>query len=259
MKKSTKYTATSPGLWATLALFISLTPFSLFAQTPTAEEILEKIDANIVFDKAITETKMIIHGRTRSRTVEAKSWVKGSDMALVEYLSPAREQGKKMLKTEDKIWIYTPEPTDRIITISGHLMRQSVMGSDLSYEDITDNSSLIEDYDGRLSGVEKYREWDCWILELVAKTDDISYFKRKIWVDKEKNIAVKEERYAKSGKLLKTTEITEMFFQDNRWFPRHMLFKDALSKGKGTEYILEKIDMNVEIPDYYFTKAGLKK
>lgn len=231
----------------------------VFGQQPTANEILKNIDANMVFDKAITETKMIIHGRSRSRTIEAKSWVNGTDLALVEYLSPAREQGKKMLKTEDKIWIYTPEPTDRIITISGHLLRQSVMGSDLSYEDITDNSSMIDDYTGTILGSEKYLDWDCWVLELVAKSEDISYYKRKIWVDKERNLAVKEERYAKAGKLLKTTEITEMFFQDDRWFPKHMLFKDALSKGKGTEYILEKIDLNVEIPDYYFTKAGLKR
>ncbi len=94
---------------------------------------------------------------------------------------------------------------------------------------------------------------------MIAKNKDISYFKRKIWVDKERNLAVKEERFAKSGKLLKTTEVIETFFQDNRWFPKHMKFKDALSKGKGTEYFIESIEFDADIPEHYFTKAGLKR
>ncbi len=231
----------------------------LFGQTPTAKEILQKIDDNMVFEKAITTAKMIIHGRTRSRTITSKSWAKGNDLAMVEYLSPAREKGTKMLKTKNKLWIYTPEPTDRIISISGHLLRQSVMGSDLSYEDMTDNSSMIDNYEAKVLGDEVILGRKCWILELIAKNKKIAYYSRKIWVDIERLLPIKEERFAKSGKLLKTTEITEAFFQDNRWFPRHMHFKDALSKGKGTEYILESIEFDADIPEYYFTKAGLKR
>jgi len=241
-------------------LFISLLFIpSLFGQKPTADEILKKVDENMVMDEAITRTKMVIHGRTRSRTITAKSWVQGEENALVEYLSPPREQGKKMLKSEDKIWIYTPEPTDRIITISGHLLRQSVMGSDLSYEDITDNSSLIENYAATLLDDETIMNRACWVMELVATTEDIAYYKRKIWIDKERYLPLREERYAKGGKLLKTTKITEAFRQDGHWVPKQMIFKDELSKGKGTEYIIESIDFNVDIPEYYFTKAGLKR
>ncbi|MFP4548990.1 MAG: outer membrane lipoprotein-sorting protein [Fidelibacterota bacterium] len=238
-----------------LLLFIP----SLFSQQKTADEILKKVDENMVMDEAITETKMIIHGRTRSRTITAKSWIQGEEKALVEYLSPPREQGKKMLKTKDKIWIYTPEPTDRIITISGHLLRQSVMGSDLSYEDITDNSSLIENYDATLLDDETIMDRDCWVMKLIAKSEDIAYYKRKIWIDKERYLPLREERYAKGGKLLKTTKITDAFQQNGQWVPKHMLFKDELSKGKGTEYIIDSIDFDVDIPDHYFTKAGLKR
>lgn len=241
-----------------ITLILAIWVSAILSQVPEAAEILAKIDHNMIFDQAVTTTKMVIHGRTGSRTIEAKSWARGSDLALVEYLSPPREKGKKMLKDKDKIWIYTPEPTDRIITISGHLLRQSVMGSDLSYEDMTDNSSLIDNYTATVTGKESFSDRDCWVLELTARSRDISYFKRKIWVDKERNLALCEERYAKSGKLLKTTEILEVFFQDKRWLPRHIRFKDALSKGDGTEYFIESINFDVDIPEVYFTKAGLK-
>ncbi|MCK4640134.1 MAG: outer membrane lipoprotein-sorting protein [Candidatus Marinimicrobia bacterium] len=231
----------------------------LMAQTPSAEEILNKIDENMVIDQAISTSKMVIHGRVGDRTIESKSWSKGNDLAMVEYLSPPREAGTKMLKTADKLWIYTPEPTDRIITISGHLLRQSVMGSDLSYEDITDNSSMIECYNAEILGTETIRDRECWVLELTAKKDDISYYSRKIWVDTERLLPLKEERFAKSGKLLKKTEILEVFKQDGRWYPKHMIFKDMLSRGKGTEYFIESIDFDVDIPEYKFTKAALRR
>jgi hypothetical protein len=40
-----------------------------------------------------------------------------------------------MLRLENQLWIYSPS-TDRNIQNSGHMLRQSVMGSDLSYEDM---------------------------------------------------------------------------------------------------------------------------
>lgn len=240
-----------------LTLFAFISPLS--AQTPTGEEILRNIDRNMVADQAIRLSTMIIHGRKGSRTVTSKAWVKGNDKAFVEYLSPAREKGKKMLKLEDKIWTYTPEPADRIITISGHLLRQSVMGSDLSYEDITENDELLELYDVVVEGEEEIDGRRCFVLNLTAKKKGVTYHFRKMWVDAERWLPLKDELYAKSKKLLKTMTILEVFQVDDRWFPKKMLFKDALSKGKGTEFIIDSIDFNAEVPDHKLTKAALRK
>ena len=97
------------------------------------------------------------------------------------------------------------------------------------------------------------------MLQLTAKKRGLAYHARKLWVDSERFLPLKEERYAKSGKLLKTTDIVEMFQQDERWYPKKMVFKDMLSKGKGTEYIVDSIDFNVEIPSYMFSKAALRR
>ncbi len=243
-----------------LMLFpVLITPDSLCAQTPTGEEILRKIDENMYAEQAETTTTMIVHGRTGSRTITSKSWAEGQNKAFVEYLSPARERGKKMLKLDDRIWNYTPEPNDRIITISGHLLRQSIMGSDLSYEDMTDNDKLYELYDAEVEGEEELDGVQCYVVKLSAKKKGLAYESRKMWVDTERWLPLKEERYAKSGKLLKKTDILEMFQQDGRWYPKKMVFKDMLSKGKGTEYVVESIDFNVEIPPHLFTKAALRK
>jgi negative regulator of sigma E activity len=133
------------------------------------------------------------------------------------------------------------------------------MGSDLSYEDMTENDKLIELYDAVVEGEEVVDGRPCFVLKLTAKGQDVAYYARTLWVDAERWLPLKEERYAKSGKLLKTTNITEVFQVDSRWYPQKMIFKDMLSTGKGTEYIIESIDFKVEIPDYMLTKAALRK
>ena len=227
-------------------------------QQPTAEFILQKIDDNQNADTRIVRSRMIIHGRRGSRTMESVSWIEGDNKSFTEYLSPAREKGTKMLKLEDDLWTYSPS-TDRIIRISGHMLRQSVMGSDLSYEDMMEDYSLEEMYYASIIGGEKVNDRDCWIIELTAKTEAVAYHSRKIWVDKERYNILREDRFGKSGRLLKTTVITDVRKQDGRWIAGRVVFKDVLKKGKGTEFIVDSVEFNKEIPAYRFTKAALKR
>jgi hypothetical protein len=81
----------------------------------------------------------------------------------------------------------------------------------------------------------------------------------KIWVDKERYVPLRENRYAKSGKLLKTTEVKSVSQRQGRWVADHVSFKDALKSGEGTEFVLDSIRLNVPIPDYIFSKAVLRK
>lgn len=240
-----------------LTIILLLIPTVLWAQEPTGKEILDRIDKNMASKSTISISKMVIHGARQTRTIEAKSWGIGDEKSFTEYLAPVREKGTKMLKLEDELWIYSPS-SDRIIKISGHMLRQSLMGSDLSYEDMMDNAKLLEDYDAGVIGTEVIDERDCWIVELQAKTAEVNYQMRKIWVDKIRFIPLKEELYAKSGKLLKKTELSEITKIGNRWYPKKIIFKDMLKKGGGTEFIIDEIEFDTEIDEYIFTKASLK-
>lgn len=238
----------------TVALLLMV---SVLSAQPTGKEILDRIDKNMSSDTRYVKSKMVIHGARTSRTIESESWAEGDQAALTVYLSPAREKGTKMLKLEDKLWIFSPS-TDRTIQISGHMLRQSVMGSDLSYEDMMDDPTLTSKYDAVVVGSETYNERECWIVEMHAKVDDVAYQMRKLWVDNERYIPLKEELYAKSGKLLKKTELTDIKRIGSRWYPGKITFKDMLKKGAGTEFIVDEIRFNVEIPEHLLTKAALR-
>lgn len=239
-----------------LLLAWSVIPVS--AQYPDGRELLQKIDGNMSSENRIFTSSMIIYGRRSTHTVKMKTWTAGEKKSFTEYLFPAREQGTKMLKLEEQLWIYSPS-TDRIIQIAGHMLRQSVMGSDLSYEDLMEDNSLARQYNAIVTGTEEVDGRQCWVVDLKAIVPDIAYQGMKLWVDRERYIPLREEMYAKSGTLLKRTELSDVQKIGNRWYPRKILFRDMLRDGKGTEFIIEEIEFNVPIPEHIFSKASLKK
>lgn len=232
--------------------------FWLQGEFPDANQILEKVDQNMISKNQVATSKMIIHGRRNDRTITSKGWTEGSEKSLSEYLSPAREEGTKMLKLEDQLWIYSPS-SDRTILISGHMLRQSVMGSDLSYEDMMEDRKLTEVYNAKVTGEEKIEDRDTWVLQLQAKVDDATYQSRKLWVDQERYVPLKEELYAKSGQLLKKTTMKDVEQIDGRWYPKTVVYKDMLKDGEGTEFTLVDVKFDQDIPEYIFSKAALKR
>ena len=69
----------------------------------------------------------------------------------------------------------------------------------------------------------------------------------------------KEELYAKSGKLLKQSVMSDVERIGRRWFPKTIFYKDMLKQGsEGTEFKITKIQFDTEIPEHLFSKAALK-
>lgn len=241
-----------------ILIITSIVSWVLFQNYPDATQILDKVDYNMRSETQITESKMIIHSKRSSRTVESKGYSQGTSQSFTEYLAPEREKGTKMLKLENHLWIYSPS-TDRTIQLSGHMLKQSVMGSDLSYEDMMDDRKLKDMYQAKVTGEETIDNRNTWILELNAKVEDATHEKRKIWVDQQRYVPLKEELFAKSGQLLKKTVMTDVTQVGNRWYPKKINYKDMLKDGQGTDFVVVSIQFNAPIPEYIFSKASLKK
>ena len=225
----------------------------------SVKDIIREIDKNMNAKSRVLTSKMIVHGRRSSRTIESRNWVVGIDKAFTEYISPPREAGTKMLKIGNKLWTYSPQ-TDRVIQISGHMLRQSVMGSDMSYNDMMEDKPIEKLYGASIEGSIEINGRDHWIVVLEAKINGLAYPKRKLWIDKEYLLPMKEELYAKSGKLLKTSTMSDVKRIQGRWFPSRFNFRDELKRNsKGTEWIIDDIEFDIEISNSRFSKALLRK
>jgi len=123
-----------------------------------------------------------------------------------------------------------------------------------------EDEPLMDRYTTTLEGSVIINGRDHWIILMEAKVKGLSYPKRRAWIDKEYFLPTKEELYAKSGKLLKTSTMDGIKKVQGRWFPSRYIFKDELKRtSKGTEWIINEIQFDSEIPDSRFSKARLRK
>ena len=246
------------------SLLLAVAPIASAADPlPTASEILKHIDQNMTFESRVMTITMTSVNTRRTRAFTMKAWGRGEDMASIEYVEPARDAGTRMLRMGDELWMYMPA-VEKTQKISGHMLRQGMMGSDVSYEDMMAAGDLESDYTATVLGLEDCGPANpgrhCYKVQMDAKSPEISYPKRVTWIDSEYFIAVKSEMYAVSGLLLKTWEMSDIqTFPDGRHFPTKMTITDKLQEGTSTTLAFTDLTFGVTIPDDVFTTSWLER
>jgi outer membrane lipoprotein-sorting protein len=224
----------------------------------TGEQILEKMDDNRDHRTVSAKATMEIHvgEEVRTKTMRIRGVTEGS-LSVVEFTNP-EDRGTKYLMRGDDLWIYFPDEDD-VVKISGHMLKEGMMGSDVSYEDALEADLLSGKYDISVAGEDTLDGKPCSIVELDAKVRDVPYYKRKMWVDKETFVAWKEERYAKSGKLLKVARVLEVEPVGGRHFPVKSEMVHALRKDSKTIFEMRDIELDVEMDRDLFTLRYLRR
>jgi outer membrane lipoprotein-sorting protein len=223
----------------------------------TADGILAAMDRNVNFGTVTYTGTMEIHVGDEVRTKTMKVSAVGDEKALVEFTNP-QDQGVKYLKLKKELWIYFPSEQD-MVKISGHLLKEGMMGSDVSYEDALEADAVKTKYTASIEREERYDGSDCWVLLLDAKVKDAPYFRRRLWVDKEIFLARKQEMYAKSGKLLKVSTVLEVKQIAGRHFPVKVELSDKLRRDSRTVFTMSDIAFDVLLPDNLFTLQNLQR
>ncbi|BDU51097.1 outer membrane lipoprotein-sorting protein [Haliovirga abyssi] len=238
-----------------LIIMIALLAIFNLGYGMTGDEILKKVDENITPNSIKYNGEMIIFKRGRKYTKKMKIYGKGTEKSFVEFTYPSRDKGTKYLRIGDNMWMYLPK-ANRTVKISGHMLRQSMMGSDFSYEDQTNRNKLYDIYNSKVKEETK----DFYLLELVVKKGvETSYYKRLIWIGKTNFNLIKEEMYAVSGKLLKAMTVLKNDIIDGKYYPSDIKMEDKIKKNSYTEIIMKDIELDVNIKDSMFTLRALER
>ncbi|MBA7532871.1 hypothetical protein ES705_25101 [subsurface metagenome] len=235
-----------------IALLIFITA-GLFAIT--AEEIIIKMELNLVYNTAIVEGRMVINDRFGTRTSTYISYAEGEEKSLLEFTN-IEDAGQKILRLKDEIYLYYPD-AEETIRLQGAALRQAVMGSDFSYEDMTGDKGILDSYAVTLDGEGTVDGFPCYILTLTAKTRDVPYQKEIMWVDKELFIYRQVHKLAKSGKLLKEMKVMDLIKIDGLYIPSRLIMVDKLKRNSSTEFYMDSIELGVDLPVDIFTLAEL--
>ena len=155
----------------------------LFAQSPTAAELLRRIDDNEIFTTIQYEGEMIIEHQNRRFVKTMNAWARGNTHSFIEFTNP-EDRDTRYLRRDGRLWVYSLD-IEGVMPISGHMLRESMMGSDLSYEDTLDNATLSSRYTPVFLEDEILNGRAVWVLELNAMSRTESYPRRVLRVDKE--------------------------------------------------------------------------
>jgi len=240
-----------------IVLVLAISPVATTRiQALTAEEIINYRDDNEYIESAYMEASLIIEDR---RVMEKKmlSYIQG-DKALVEFTNP-QDRGTKYLLIDDELWMFFPAAED-LVRISGHMLNQSMMGSDFSYQDMMESDRLSDIYEFTLLGEEMLAERPVYLLKGQLKEgEEGAYAKRKIWIDSERFIALQEELYARNGQLLKIMTARKIEEQaDGRWYPMKIIMEDQLRENSRTVFKLNKLDFSHDFSVDIFSLDNLQ-
>jgi len=243
-----------------LCSLIALLPVqeNLFAQSLpslSGEEILKKIDENAFFGILHYRGIMEIQQRKRVLVKEFTAIAEGDAKAFVEFINP-EDRGVRYLKINKDLWMYFPEEQETI-KISGHLLKEGMMGSDVSYEDALESGNLLKKYSVTVAGTETLEGRPCYVLELTASIKTAPYDKQKLWVDGERFIILKSQMLSKSNKLMKESQALQVRQFGNRWFVTELRMEDKLKKGGGTLFRMTDLAFDVPVPEDQFSLRRL--
>ena len=176
--------------WAGAVCVSAVSAFAQTAPPRTAEEILARVDANESYSSIRYAGRMeiTIGGETRFKTMDAVA--QGSSRAFVEFTNP-EDRGTRYLKRDKNLWIYFPKEQDTV-KISGHLLKEGMMGSDVSYEDALESSDFLQKYTATRKADDTVDGRPCLVVELAAKVPTAAYDRRVLWIDSQRFVNLKE-------------------------------------------------------------------
>ena len=242
-------------------LFLTLTAALALTGVAMAEEldfhaILAKIDEQTNF-KGDASAKVTIQAKKPGEDdniMQAQYFRRDSaNKFMILILKPEVNKGQGYLKIDSNIIFYDPESRKfSKLTGSGNFQDSNAKNSDFQA------SSLAQDYDIVESGREKLQAKDTWVLTVKAKTNDLTYPKRKVWIEVSTNLLLKSEDYSLSDRLMRTSLYGKYVNIDGKFLATRMRFEDNLKKGEVTDLILENPSL-APLPDAVFTQAYLEK
>jgi hypothetical protein len=179
-------------------------------------------------------------------------FVKGGGRSFVKFVAPPRNVGRSLLGLGRDLWIYLPDAGKPVrIPFSQRLVGQ-VANGDIARADYSG------DYDATLAADETLDGVTCHVIDLRARSKDVTYAAVKYWVSKDGRRPVKAEFYAGTGTLLKTG--TFEAFKDvggGRVLATRLTLIDGIRKDKRS--VLDYGEVTVrDVPEKYFDKNSMK-
>ena len=207
-------------------------------------------------------TEMILtnsKGKSRTNRMISKSMDKNKKQ-IIWFLEPKDDRGVSFLKIEhehkdDEMRMWLPA-FKKVRRISAKKRGDSFMGSDLSFEDLS-NRELTHNNYNRLED-EIVRDQDCYVLETFPKKEAKSSYSRHVsFIDKTTLNILKEFSYDRRGELKKEKDFGYRSIEGYQILKR--VFVKDMTNHHTTEVLFSDIIVDEGIEQNLFHEKNLKR
>ncbi len=230
-----------------------------FAQEPSAKDIVQQsFDLMQGRSSKALMTMKIVRPKWE-RSLSFKTWSKGTEYSIIYVTAPAKEKGQVFLKRDKEMWNWVPS-IERMIKIPPSMMMQSWMGSDMTNDDLVQQSSIVKDYTHSLLGSETIGEYDCYKIELIPNEDaPVVWGKIISWISKTGYFSLKNEYYDEDGYLINRETLSNIKNVGDRVIPTRYEIVPVDKEGQKTVMEFNEIEFNVPIEDGFFSIQNMKR
>ena len=249
---------------ALMAIFLlaamAIAPSAVFAQTlsvPEANKILAELDDLGNFPgKDYSALFTIVSekpGEKQSVTQVRIFRRDAKKQFTILIMLPEVNKGQGYLREDDNVWFY--DPTSRKFSHSS--VKENLQNSEAKNSDFTANS-MAEDYAIQKVNEGMVGKYPVWILDLKAKTNEVSYDRLLLYIRKDKTMTLKEEAYSVNGRLMRTTLYPKYITLEGKLLPSQILIVDEINKGEKSQITMAEQSVE-KLPDKVFTKTFLEQ
>lgn len=262
-------------LFAAFTFYVS-NANALDPNTKDPRAIMKAVNDKDNGDKATSRSVWTLtdrSGRKRERVLQGWriDFPEGTKSLMI-YESPADVRNTGFLsidyddeKKDDDQWLYLPSlhKTTRIASAD---KSDSLLGSDLSYYDMSTSISLNANSFKLLEQSVNVDGDDCWLIEITPTTakekKESGYLKRQVWISKKSLIPVQAKAWIAKGQKLKYIKFSDIKKVDGIWTP-HKFVVRTVKKDKlesSTTIVFTSFKYNqASVKDEMFTQRRLEK
>lgn len=195
-----------------------------------------------------------------SKKMVAMYFRKDSDNSILMYfIAPEADKGNGYLRVDENWWMYRRNTrTFQHIGRDENIGGSNLHSDDFEYKKLTSLYSGLVTHSGKdsinldtIGGIPTYK------FPVQAIVTDVSYSKKKLWVNIKNNLQIKEECFSSTGTLMQTNYYLKYAPIANRYLSVKQIGVDEVEKGNKTLMEVSDISTN-KIEKYVFTKAHLE-
>jgi outer membrane lipoprotein-sorting protein len=235
-------------------------PLVLAALLLPAPTWADPVPGNEAILKAADEARGNVRGMGWEVTIESQDNERAVDTLVYDIkvrafniagtsLAPAKYRGNKILMLNTSMWFYKPG-LSKPVPVS---QRQKLMG-EAAYGDIA-STNYAENYSATRLPDETVNGEPCYVFDLKAKEDKLTYDRIIYWVSKQNQIGIKADYFTVSGKKFKSAWMdyanSVKVDGQSRPFLSRITLRGELMNGAVT-YLNLRNPRVEPVPDYVF-------